>query len=175
MGLLKQCFNFLLKKCHSNCVEYSHREVHRNSSHFPKTLRCIFKNKTTVISQSRIKAMTPVAAHRVGTPRVGILNHFPFCSFRRREELQIRSPLWTKIFKQDAQLSSAPVVSIPGDVASPSGRGRMRAHVPQHSFMEPWTPTWDLGKRPWLRLQSWLLSWLFLLPGDQAFLNYNLK
>ena len=136
VGHLKQDFNF---PQHSNCVEYSHREVHRNTSHFPKTLRCIFKNKTTVISQSRIKAMTLAAAHRVGTPRVGILNPFPFCSFWGREELQIRSPLWTKIFKQEAQLSSAPVVSIPGDVASPSGRGRMRVHVPWNSFMEPWT------------------------------------
>ena len=85
--------------------------------------------------------MTLAATHRVGTPRVGILNHFPFCSFCRREELQIRSLLRTKIFKQEAQLSFAPVVSTPGDVASPSGRGHMRVHVPRNSFMEPWTPT----------------------------------
>lgn len=115
-------FNFLFLNATASELSTRLWEVHRNSSHFLNTVRCIFKNKTTVASESRIKAMTLVTACRVGTPRAGILNEFPFCSFLWREELQIRSPLWTKTFKQEALLLASPAVSIPGDLASPSER-----------------------------------------------------
>lgn len=70
-------------------------------------MRCIFKNKTTVISEPRIKAMTLTPSRRVGAPRAGLSNHSPFCSACWRE-LPIRSLLWTKIFKQAAPLIAAP-------------------------------------------------------------------
>lgn len=110
-----------------------------------------------------------MTAHRVGSPRAGILNQSPVCSFGWREELQIRSLLWTKIFKQEAPLLASPAVRIPGDLASPSRRGHKAKGVCELTDHEIplLREALDMERRvmkyPTAKIFSLLLLWSFLL------------
>lgn len=114
-----------------------------------------------------------------GNPKGRNIKPFSILLFLWREKLQIRSLLWTAIFKQEAPLGAAPAVSIPGDLA----RGtRQRTHVDscitKFLLRKPWTPTWNLRKTPWPRLQDLPLSWQFLfhhLLWTIVFSNISLR
>lgn len=123
-------------------------------------MRCICKNKTTGISGSRIRALTLVTPCRVGTPKGKNMKPLPFCSFCWREELQIRSLLWTKIAKQVAPLVVALGVSILGALASAPLKEGTRQRMCVSSFImkllfpgQPWT-TYNLGNTPCLRFMN---------------------